>query len=314
MRLLLTLTLLCATITCFAQEEVLYLKNNGKKVELKDSADYIRVVRQPEPGAALYKITEYYKTGKLKLAGESASPVYMNYRGEVTTYFENGSKSSVSNNDNNGKLIGFIYQFFPNGKPYVVKDPGKVIYADDDIMANYDSLGKQLVTNGNGYAKLYANDFKSVIAEGAVKEGKRDGVWHFIDKNETRVETYADRKFVEGVLTTEQGQVIKYTQREIAPEFKGGLSAFGKFLERNIKYPTFERKNNIQGRVFVSFVVGKDGILTDMIVPRSPSEGLSAEALRVLQLSPPWSPGIQYGRPVRVQYTVPINFSLGSRF
>lgn len=313
MRLLLILTLLCTAITCFAQEQVFYFKKNNKKVEIKDSADYIRTVSPPDSGTGFYRITEHYKNGKLKLTGESSRTDVMNFEGEKITYYENGAKKSVSNY-NKGRLVGFIHEFFPNGKPYLVKDPSKVMSMslDDDIMANYDSLGKQLVVNGNGYCKLYDEDFKTVIAEGAVKEGKRHGVWRFNDKNETRVETYSGEKFVEGQLTTAAGEIIRYTQREIAPEFKGGGKAFTKFLSKNIKYPKFERKNNIQGKVYVSFVVEKDGTLTDIIIARAPSEGLADEALRLFQLSPLWTPGIQYGRPVRVQYTVPISFTIGS--
>lgn len=312
MRLLLTIMFFCTAMACFAQEQVFYLKNNGKTVELKDSADYIRVIKQPDSGKVFYKVTEYYKSGKLKLTGESSHLGIPNFQGEKTTYSENGSKSSVGNYNDN-KLVGFIHKFFPNGKPYLVIDPSKLPFSDDEIMANYDSLGKQLVTNGYGYANLYAEDFKTVNAEGKIKEGKRDGVWRFNDKNESRVETYSDQKFVEGVLTTATGETIKYTQREIPPEFKGGAKAFTKFLESNIQYPEFERGKNIQGKAVVSFVVERDGTLTEIVTLRTPSEGLGNEASRVIKLSPSWNPGIQYGRPMRVQYIVPVNFSLGPR-
>jgi protein TonB len=62
----------------------------------------------------------------------------------------------------------------------------------------------------------------------------------------------------------------------------------------------------------VSFVVEKDGSLTDISAARAPSPTLKEEAMRVVQKSPKWKPGIQNGRPVRVQYTVPINFTLGT--
>jgi len=98
---------------------------------------------------------------------------------------------------------------------------------------------------------------------------------------------------------------------EQAPSFPGGLNAFGKFLEHNIKYPAKSRENNIQGKVFVSFIVEVDGSLSDVVALRGPSEDIKAEAVRVLASSPKWDPGIQNGREVRVQYTVPINFALG---
>jgi len=104
-----------------------------------------------------------------------------------------------------------------------------------------------------------------------------------------------------------------FTAVEINPEYPGGEAAFGKFLQKNIHYPTVAKENNIQGRVYVQFIVERDGSLTDIKVMREPGSGLGDEAIRVLKISPHWKPGIQNGKPVRVQYTVPVNFSLGDQ-
>ena len=98
---------------------------------------------------------------------------------------------------------------------------------------------------------------------------------------------------------------------EKSPEFPGGLPALGSFLEKTIKYPNNEKRLNITGKVFTSFIVEKDGSVGELHILRTPSVGLAEETLRVLRLSPPWHPGVATGRPVRVQYTMPINFSLG---
>jgi len=70
------------------------------------------------------------------------------------------------------------------------------------------------------------------------------------------------------------------------------------------------KENNVSGKVFVTFVVEKDGSLTDVKVVRGIGSGCDEEAMRVLKASPKWKAGIQNGRPVRVQYTMPINFAL----
>jgi protein TonB len=111
-------------------------------------------------------------------------------------------------------------------------------------------------------------------------------------------------------VTEDENKVFASVENQ--PEFPGGLSAFGKYLEKNIKYPGVDRENNTQGKVFVSFVVEKDGSLTDISAIRGPSATLKEEAIRVIQKSPKWKPGVQNGRFVRVQYTVPISFTLGS--
>ena len=102
-----------------------------------------------------------------------------------------------------------------------------------------------------------------------------------------------------------------YTSVEVPPSFPGGNDRLYQFISQNVRYPESARAKKIEGRVFISFVVEKDGHLSDIKVVRSPDESLSEEALRVLKLLPRWNPGTQNGKPVRVMFTVPINFSLG---
>ena len=101
-----------------------------------------------------------------------------------------------------------------------------------------------------------------------------------------------------------------FTAVEHEPEFKGGITAFYNFLRNNMHYPEKAKRNNIQGKVFISFVVEKDGSLTNIKVSKGASEDLDAEALRVIKASPNWNPGTQNGKPVRVAYTMPLSFSL----
>jgi len=104
-----------------------------------------------------------------------------------------------------------------------------------------------------------------------------------------------------------------FAQVEMPPQFPGGIENFGVFLGQNIHYPADDAKNKIQGRVICTFIVEKDGTLSNIKALRSPTEAMAKEALRVLALSPVWKPGYQNGKLVRVAYTVPINFSLGSK-
>jgi TonB family protein len=101
-----------------------------------------------------------------------------------------------------------------------------------------------------------------------------------------------------------------FAKVDVQPQFPGGLEAFGVFLGNNIKYPADDAKNKVQGRVICKFVVEKNGQLTNIEVLRTPTEAMGKEAVRVLSLSPKWTPGQQGGRLVRVVYTVPISFSL----
>lgn len=100
-----------------------------------------------------------------------------------------------------------------------------------------------------------------------------------------------------------------YVLVEKMPEFPGGQGALFKFLAETVKYPFLAQERGIEGRVICQFVVNKDGTITDVEVVRSGGDPLlDNEAIRVLQSMPNWNPGEQDGEPVRVRYTVPINF------
>ena len=97
---------------------------------------------------------------------------------------------------------------------------------------------------------------------------------------------------------------------EEMPEFPGGAAKMMEFIQKNIKYPMMARESDIQGRVFVNFVVEPDGSITNVTVMRGIGGGCDEEALRVVQSMPNWKPGKQRGSAVRCSFTVPIIFKL----
>jgi protein TonB len=97
---------------------------------------------------------------------------------------------------------------------------------------------------------------------------------------------------------------------ENAPAFPGGDMARMKFLQDNIKYPQMARESGIQGTVYVTFVVERNGSVTDVKILRGIGGGCDEEAVRVVQNMPKWEPGKQRGKPVRVQFNMPIKFTL----
>ena len=97
---------------------------------------------------------------------------------------------------------------------------------------------------------------------------------------------------------------------EDMPMFPGGEQALRKWIPDHIKYPVIAAENGIQGKVYVQFVVDKDGSVTNAKIARGVDPSLDQEALRVVNSLPKWKPGMQRGKPVRVSFTVPINFQL----
>lgn len=114
-----------------------------------------------------------------------------------------------------------------------------------------------------------------------------------------------------------EGQVINtggmevFTVVEQMPEFPGGEDAMFKFLKDNIKYPEEARKQGISGRVFVTFVIEADGEISNIEMLREIGGGCDEEAMRVVSIMPKWEPGYQKGVAVRVQFNLPIKFTLG---
>ncbi len=97
---------------------------------------------------------------------------------------------------------------------------------------------------------------------------------------------------------------------EIAPEFPGGQNALAKYLGSSLKYPGEARENNVQGKVYIGFVVEKNGNLTEFKVIKGVGYGCDEEAIRVLKVGPAWKPGMVKGVPVRTSYTQPIVYQI----
>jgi len=319
-----TLFLIIATGAYAQRQNVYFIKNNGKYVDTRDSADYIRVVREPDSASTLYNVFEFYANGTQKLIGKSSKINPPQLEGLCVTYYATGKRESIVFYKN-GIKVGEDMEFYPNGRLYTQLSypannedrTAQSLYGRSGsylITANKDSLGNAQVTDGNGYYKGYNDKFVYVEEEGPVKNGRRDGPWKGDFRNIGTVftETYNNNgELVSGTATTKEGKVITYSKsRWMPPQFRGGLDGFGKFLSNNIRYPDDARRAGIEGTVILSFVVEKDGSLTEIKVSRSVAKVIDDEAMRVLNNSPKWVPGTQFGLPVRVIYSVPVTFAL----
>ena len=129
--------------------------------------------------------------------------------------------------------------------------------------------------------------------------------------NGTKDSEHVNTKPVEmpNAMKVKQGE-RPYDVVEQMPQFPGGAAALMVYLTENIRYPEKAHKNNIQGRVIVTFTVEKDGSISEAHTVKSVDPLLDAEAIRVINTMPNWIPGRQNGEPVRVKYTVPITFKM----
>lgn len=184
---------------------------------------------------------------------------------------------------------------------------------------------------GHGYGHI-TNNFQSINIKNRIvmmnKSKTRFGAWKVLaalpvvalllmvgckpaaDKNVVQEEIPFEASNVDQSEPLDANTDEVFEMVEVAPEFPGGTEALYKYLAGNVKYPEKAKADGTEGRVIVSFVVEKDGSVTDAKVMRSVSDEVDAEALRVVQGMPKWTPGMQQGTPVRVHYNLPITFKL----
>ena len=181
-------------------------------------------------------------------------------------------------------------------------------------------------TTGTGYGHI-TNKFHSINIKKRIvmmnQKKTRFGAWKMLaalpvaavlmvvgckpavtENPDTSVEAYASIHDMPADTTD------TYLMVEAEPEFPGGMEALMKYLSENIKYPEQAKKENIQGKVYMRFVVERDGSIVDAEILRGIGGGCDEEALRVVNAMPKWEPGKQKGTPVRVQYNLPIVFKL----
>lgn len=137
-------------------------------------------------------------------------------------------------------------------------------------------------------SKLLIGDGETDIPEAKVEEVKPQVLENPDDKN-----------------TPEGFHVV-----EVLPEFPGGASAFMKWITANVKYPASAQKGKIVGKVVVSFIIDKEGNVTNLKIEKTPNATLSNEVTRVMKTMPKWKPGQQKGKPCATMVSVPINFDI----
>ena len=199
-----------------------------------------------------------------------------------------------------------------------------VSYEKDDanmaIVRNYLKSGQ--IKTENHYS-----DYKKYILEGKrftwydngqiheeieYKNGKINGylLTYWNNGKSKRADKYKNGKFIEGKCFSSDGKDTVFYDYEKMPEFQGGDNELLKYLKKELNYPEVSRKNGIQGKVYVSFVVNVDGHISSVKIARSVNKELDDEALRVVKKMPNWKPGRQDGIIVKVTYMVPVNFML----
>jgi len=285
------------------EDNFTYLDSTSSETKSKDYV-YIRVVKDAKLKKENYVVQEYYRSGQLRMEAISKTYTGFSKEGEATYYYKNGTKKSVTNYIK-GRANGNNLEWHENGNKKLISE-----YIEDEeknttqlkINQFWDKNGLQKVTDGNGF---FENAEENGFEKGEIKNGSKEGVWEgsFKKLKFSYTETYKNGNFISGTITDENGVKSDYKVLEKKPEPKNGIKEFYQYIGKNFQTPQVQ---GLKGKIYVTFIVDKDGSLTDFRIARDIGYGTGAEAIRVLSHADNWIPGEQRGRKVRVKYSLPI--------
>ncbi len=296
---------LCISQVITEKDDAVYLDslyNMGNEKNYK----YIRVTKDYKtPNKESYEVKDFYKSGKIAMSGASSTGIGMNKTGMFVYFYENGNRKSIANYKKN-RLYGDYFELYENGNKKLEAEyiEGKEKFVDElKIKQYWNSNNVQTVIDGNGD---YEEIRKSFFASGKIKDGFKDGLWKGYDNKigYTFSENYENQKLVSGISIDEEKVTHNYTNVEVKPEPKGGMMNFYKFIGKNYKTPNVQ---GLKGKVYLTFVVDKDGKIVEPRVLRDIGYGTGYEAIRVVTAYDGFAPGEQRGIKVRCTYSLPIS-------
>ena len=191
--------------------------------------------------------------------------------------------------------------------------------ASDESASDDEELLEDMSLDTEIYPSLDMKSFKSFMASSADKrshdklkivenEEQTTAATDIKDENAQAAE-YSETASTSEAETTGD-KPLDFRVVEQIPEFPGGMGAFIKWLSANLKYPESAKNRKIQGKVVVSFIVNKDGSISDEKVMKGINPLLDREALRVIKLMPKWKPGVENDKPCRTLFAIPIVFKI----
>lgn len=252
-----------------------------------------------------YSVIDYYKTGVVQRTGTTESKDQLIKTGQFVSFYENGKRKSIANYKKD-RIYGNYYDLYEDGNK---KLEGEYIEGKEKFETKlkinqfWNSKNVQTVIDGNGnYEEIRENYF----ASGKIKNGFKDGLWEGFDKKMgySFSENYENQKLISGGSIDSNKVEHKYTVSEIRPVPKKGMDNFMNHIARTFNAPKVE---GLSGKIYVKFVVEKDGSITDIKVLRDIGYGTGDEAIRAVKSYKGWIPGEQRGIKVRTSFSLPIS-------
>ncbi len=297
----------------FVVSSQIFSQNTNDKVVYLDSLwqetkngnhKYYRIIKDYAIEQNLYKIYDYYKNGKIQMEGSTENKENLMKIGEYIYYYENGNKESIVNYNKLAIPIGEYRSWYENGNrkaegEYLKNEKLEIRKGIIKINQFWDIDGNQKVINGNGdyYEETIEINNKKDFSKGKVINGLKDGVWTGIYENYnfSFKEIYKNGALISGVSTDSNSTQHEYTVVEEMPMPKKGYSHFSNFIAKKMKLPKVN--NSVNGRVFLEFIIEKDGKIVDIKVLKGLDKQIDQAAIDVLNIYKNWNTGKLRGIP-----------------
>ncbi|MBA0884466.1 energy transducer TonB [Flavobacterium sp. BBQ-18] len=239
------------------------------------------------------------------MSATSKNKDVLRLEGTRIDYYENGNKKQESNyvdNQLSGKQISWYENNVKKSEKEMVWD-AKNKTTETNVIAFWNSEGKQTVIDGNGQVEETDDE---IYEKGEIKNAKKEGIWEgkHLKEKYSFTEIYKNGVFVSGISADENNNKYPYKELIEKANPSKGMDDFYRHIGRNYRTPNVQ---GLRGKIYLTFVVDKDGSLTNFRVLRDLGYGTGQEGIKAVSSYGKWTPGKMRGVPVKVLYSIPIS-------
>lgn len=302
-----TLLILLFPILLFSQNSAdrkVYMDSLFRDTSNLDSP-YYRIIEDENTEKEEYKFKVFYQSGKIFMEGTTLSKTHMIPEGLINTYFENGNPKEeyIIAKGNN---IGTKTTWHKNGTKKSIMEFSKEIkelLPSVRILQFWDTDKVQKVVDGNGF---FEDEENGCYEKGQLQNGVRVGQWTGIDKKFKVhfIEEYKEGNLIMGTSTDSTSSTYNYTKVKEGAKPRKGYEHFYNYIGKKFRF-TKETEGK-SAKIHLSFVVEKDGSISDIKILKSGGDALDKECIRLITNYPDWEPGKYRGKKARLLFSIPI--------
>ena len=285
----------------------IFLDSSGNET-VEDHHTSYRIIRNYSSDSDHYEINDYYKSGNIKMKCSSSSKNTLQIDGTSISYYENGSRKSISNYKSN-RIIGKEFRFFDDGtieSEIEHIDNGGGFEQDYKIVQFWNKERQHKVIDGNGEYQTF--DITGIHIIGQVKNGLKDGEWTGSAQYDGLKfsDSYKNDKFISGKIVDSTGKSVSYKLLLEQAKPKKGKQDFQNAISKVLMKTQALKVNKISGNIYCSFTVEKDGSLSNLKVLKGLDKNIDNEVLNVLKNCGSWIPAKIRGIPTAIEHSLPI--------